>query len=316
MDNEHTFTVFICPPQSAKIDRKNAENLTAIECELVEMGFATVNASSLAAPFEGREISGRVRENFKSIVERCDLVFRPHGSDETLCEHAVLAGKQIFSCLQKLRRWLENGWLDHRETKNFADFEIENDAEWLDKLTTADIFEIVENEHDLLFALKDGPYTNAQMSIAWAGIWHFIAQNELAALQMPDDRSVFEIVRDTLQRWKNGYDEALEHVAEINNAVSKSQKLDNLKTERGKIYGDARENHRGIAQMWAPLLAPHAEAIADLQPIPEWTVALLMAALKVARCRLVFHEDNYDDAANYLDFAHAWQMTDARNSFE
>jgi hypothetical protein len=80
-----------------------------------------------------------------------------------------------------------------------------------------------------------------------------------------------------------------------------------IKTDRRKIYGEPLENHQGIAQMWAPLLQPHAEAIAAGRPIPAWAVALLMAALKLDRMRLIYHEDNYADIAVYLSFAKEWQ---------
>lgn len=80
-----------------------------------------------------------------------------------------------------------------------------------------------------------------------------------------------------------------------------------IKAERRKVYGEPLDNHRGIAQMWAPLLQPHAVAITNGDPIPAWTVALLMAALKLDRMRLVYHADNYTDAAVYLGFAEEWQ---------
>ena len=82
-----------------------------------------------------------------------------------------------------------------------------------------------------------------------------------------------------------------------------------IKKDRRKIYGEPLENHQGIAQMWAPLLQPHAEAIAAGRPIPAWPVALLMVALKLDRMRLVYHEDNYADIAVYLSFAREWQKS-------
>lgn len=84
-------------------------------------------------------------------------------------------------------------------------------------------------------------------------------------------------------------------------------KLDAIQADRQKVYGDPRENHRMIAMAWAGLLKPHVEAINNVQPIPEWTVALMMASLKNLRMRNVFHQDNYDDARIYLSFAEEWQ---------
>jgi hypothetical protein len=78
-------------------------------------------------------------------------------------------------------------------------------------------------------------------------------------------------------------------------------------SERGKVYGDPKENHDGIAMQWAPMLQPHWEAIRDMKPLPAHVVALLMVLVKVNRMRLVYHEDNFSDAANYLDFAEGWQ---------
>ena len=84
-------------------------------------------------------------------------------------------------------------------------------------------------------------------------------------------------------------------------------RIDAIKAERQKVYGDPRENHKGIAQMWACLLQPHAEAIAKMEPLPEHTVAMMMAALKLNRMRRVFHQDNYDDLTAYISFAREWQ---------
>lgn len=93
--------------------------------------------------------------------------------------------------------------------------------------------------------------------------------------------------------------------------VQKSVDLDKIKAERQVVYGDPRENHRGIAQMWACLLQPHADKIARMEPIPDWAVALMMGALKLNRSRRVYKEDNYDDLAVYvLEFAKQWQMED------
>jgi len=83
--------------------------------------------------------------------------------------------------------------------------------------------------------------------------------------------------------------------------------LDAIILERGKVYGPPRENHEGIAQMWAPMLRPWAAAIQRGEPLPPHVVALLMALLKIDRMRLVYHPDNYPDAANYLRFAEEWQ---------
>lgn len=80
-----------------------------------------------------------------------------------------------------------------------------------------------------------------------------------------------------------------------------------LRRDRGRVYGNPAENHDGIAQMWASLLAPHWRDIRALRPLPRWVVALLMVGLKLNRMRRVFHEDNFDDLGVYLGFAKDWQ---------
>lgn len=77
--------------------------------------------------------------------------------------------------------------------------------------------------------------------------------------------------------------------------------------ERGKVYGEPKQNHEGIAMMWAPMLEPHWQDIRDQKPLPPHVVALLMVLLKVDRMRITWHQDNYDDARNYLGFAEKWQ---------
>jgi len=78
--------------------------------------------------------------------------------------------------------------------------------------------------------------------------------------------------------------------------------------ERQKVYGDPKINHDGIAQAWTALLEPHAKGLSEGKPLPAWTVALMMASLKLLRMRNVYHEDNYDDISVYLRFAKAWQQ--------
>ena len=77
--------------------------------------------------------------------------------------------------------------------------------------------------------------------------------------------------------------------------------------ERQKVYGDPKVNHDGIAQAWAGLLQPYAIRIGEMRPLPAHAVALMMAALKMNRMRMVFHEDNYDELSVYMSFAQAWQ---------
>lgn len=82
---------------------------------------------------------------------------------------------------------------------------------------------------------------------------------------------------------------------------------DQIKRDRQAIYGDPLENHKGIGMAWTPLLQPHVEAIARGEPLKASTVAHMMAAMKLNRMRRVYHQDNYDDLAIYLEFARKWQ---------
>lgn len=80
-----------------------------------------------------------------------------------------------------------------------------------------------------------------------------------------------------------------------------------LADERQQVYGPPKENHDGIAHAWVGLLQPHWEKIRDGGPIPAWTVALMLAAMKLNRMRRVFKQDNYDDIMVYLKMAMKWQ---------
>jgi hypothetical protein len=109
------------------------------------------------------------------------------------------------------------------------------------------------------------------------------------------------------------FDEDLAASAEeVNEAADQlgQSHLDEIIAERQKVYGEPKQNHQFIAQAWTGLLHPHAEAIARGEPVPAHTVALMMAALKVDRMRLTFHQDNFDDAEVYLKFAQQWQKED------
>jgi len=85
------------------------------------------------------------------------------------------------------------------------------------------------------------------------------------------------------------------------------KELETVHAERGAIYGDPVENHKGIAMMIAPLLQPHWEAIRDMKPIPASTVCCLLVAVKLNRMRRVRHEDNPRDLTLYAMFADVMQ---------
>ena len=86
-----------------------------------------------------------------------------------------------------------------------------------------------------------------------------------------------------------------------------AEELAGVRRERGEVYGDPVENHKGIAMMIAPLLQPHAEAIGRMEPLPPSVVCRIMVALKLNRTRLRFHADNYRDLLLFAAFAAVMQ---------
>lgn len=81
-----------------------------------------------------------------------------------------------------------------------------------------------------------------------------------------------------------------------------------ISLERRQVYGDPYQNHAGIAAAWAGILQVWAPRIARGDALPPHVIALLMAQLKMNRCRLQHHQDNYDDANVYMTFASAFQQ--------
>ena len=87
--------------------------------------------------------------------------------------------------------------------------------------------------------------------------------------------------------------------------LSREQAL--LSLDRRRVYGDPEVNHRGIAQSIAGILQPWAGQIAKMEPLPIHVIALIMAATKLNRQRMIYHKDNFDDMRVYQGFAQAWQ---------
>lgn len=82
---------------------------------------------------------------------------------------------------------------------------------------------------------------------------------------------------------------------------------ESIRDERAAVYGDPRENFRGIAMAWAPLLYPHRELIARMEPVPVWVPTQMMSVFKILRMSHTYHWDNFPDARNYLKFTEEWQ---------
>ncbi len=68
---------------------------------------------------------------------------------------------------------------------------------------------------------------------------------------------------------------------------------------REEVYGDPKSCHTAIGKVWGAQLC--------IDDIPEHMVVQMLAGMKLVRMRRKYHKDNYDDIANYLDFAQEWQ---------
>ena len=87
-------------------------------------------------------------------------------------------------------------------------------------------------------------------------------------------------------------------------------KLEDIEEQRGSEngYGDPLPNMRNIGKSWTAKLNQHY-GIPLLHDIPADIVALMMADLKLMRAsNSKYHEDNFDDAHIYLDFAQRDQI--------
>ena len=82
--------------------------------------------------------------------------------------------------------------------------------------------------------------------------------------------------------------------------------LDKIKAERGKVYGDPQLSHENIGLSWTALIQQHYGIRLD-HPLPSWLVSQMMVTFKMQRAARVYHQDNYDDAANYMGFANEGQ---------
>jgi hypothetical protein len=93
--------------------------------------------------------------------------------------------------------------------------------------------------------------------------------------------------------------------------LSEDERLKHLRETREAVYGDAAGNHECTGMLWTAILQYHYRIKFD-HPIPPHIVCLLLGAMKVERAAapFEFHQDNYDDAVNYVRMA---AEVDARN---
>jgi len=76
-----------------------------------------------------------------------------------------------------------------------------------------------------------------------------------------------------------------------------------IRKERGKHYGDIKQNHTNIANAWHSILCSYYQL--DLEPLPPHIVCLMFASFKNVRAAIPFsyNPDDFIDSRNYLDFA-------------
>jgi hypothetical protein len=93
------------------------------------------------------------------------------------------------------------------------------------------------------------------------------------------------------------------------NTVSE-ERLAALREERGRIYGESELSHENIGLAWTAAIQQHY-GIRLPYPLKPWLVELMMGQFKIQRAVRVYHEDNYDDLANYaVKFAKEHQAKD------
>jgi hypothetical protein len=85
--------------------------------------------------------------------------------------------------------------------------------------------------------------------------------------------------------------------------MSRKKQREAIVTARAKVYGDYKFNHSNTGRIWAGILSAHLQKW--VEDIPGDVVAAMMTAFKVERSArpFSFKQDDFDDAANYLEFS-------------
>lgn len=81
-------------------------------------------------------------------------------------------------------------------------------------------------------------------------------------------------------------------------------RLDKIRKERASRYGKFPSNMDALGKMWTAILEHHYRIKFSYQ-IPTHILALMQAQIKICRAAnpSPHHQDNYDDAINYLKLA-------------
>jgi len=89
-----------------------------------------------------------------------------------------------------------------------------------------------------------------------------------------------------------------------------------IRKERGKHYGNIKQNHTNIANAWHSILCSYYQL--DLEPLPPHIVCLMFASFKNVRAAIPFtyNPDDFLDSRNYLDFAEECDPQNRHESIE
>lgn len=94
--------------------------------------------------------------------------------------------------------------------------------------------------------------------------------------------------------WPDTWRNALPPWRSATDVLSHASRL--VAGDRNRTHGDKLDNHRNIAAMWNAYLGDQLA-----RPITPAQVALMMAALKIARTKIGDHNiDDYIDGAGYF----------------
>lgn len=127
---------------------------------------------------------------------------------------------------------------------------------------------------------------------------------------MVDQDQIASVLKECLIKYgrdygspKNNNNMLAEASCKIMEKIAESQtpgqgRSANIAERRKEVYGDYREMHQAMAEAWGAFLGIKMNS---------WQAAGLMVLFKILRARKVYHQDNYDDARNYLWFMEKMQ---------
>lgn len=336
--------VYLSGPISKGGKVENFKRFIAAQKRLIDAGFAVLNPGLSMAP----EIADHCDhatwlENDLPWVEAADLLVRLPGESvgaDMEVKAAIAAGVEVvtpynvaglkISAVQKdpvaaACCWIKYGLLWCQGSNTCPDECRHRWPEAFPAIEWTDVLNDVDNlvtAADMLRDIAEDFYENGDVDFAQDlheianGITEETAREDTEELELQASKNGKMNGTPVIKRlsWEAACEcppncDACESIGSDCGGDETTDRLASIMAERQKVYGDPKENHEGIAMMWAPLLSPHAEAIGRQEPIPAHVVALMMCALKLDRMRLTYHADNYDDAHNYLSIAQDLQSS-------